>query len=98
MKKLSWKFRNDYQERINKLNYSERQLAARLIISAIHDLLGQAVLIKSEDRGNARVWLQRGDYGAVTFNWCCDILGLDPETIREKIKQGTVSPLFLKEN
>lgn len=76
-------------------NGGERQLACKLIISALNDLFGLAGGISNHDRGLARQWIFVDDFGGVTLSWCCDAIGVDIKTIRDRVATGEVNPRSL---
>lgn len=67
----------------------ERNLIAQLVAFAINEAYSSTNFTK-QIRRDAQEWLRSNDLENTpfTFTWCCLILELDPEAIREVLKEG----------
>lgn len=41
-------------------------------------------------RSSVYLWLVSSERDAFTFEWCCVILGLEPEVVRSRILKGSI--------
>lgn len=41
---------------------------------------------------DAQNWIDTGDTGLVTFSECCDMIGLPPDTVRQRIEEYARKP------
>lgn len=65
----------------------ETRLAMAILRSACEDLVGSSKRRRIH-AAYARDWILIGDVGAgrfTTFDGCCDLLGIDPDFLREKL-------------
>ena len=65
--------------------YGERRLAAAVLVLALTDLRGWRSVLRSE----ALMWIRSGDRGALTFDFCCQILDYNPGWMRERLLRRT---------
>jgi hypothetical protein len=45
----------------------------------------------SDQIREARAWIASESCGLMSFNWCCDALGLEPSGLRIRVLSGTVA-------
>ena len=62
-------------------------------INLMHKKKGVSVRFASRELSDAEHWVENGETGLVTFNECCDMLGMPPEIVREKIKAHIKKPV-----
>ena len=72
-----------------------RSLAYELIQGAMVDLLKppKTELFQSD---KARDWLNCNNLETFSFTWCCNVLGMAPETIRKGIFKMSKEELFYR--
>lgn len=61
----------------------ERMLLAELLASCLRDLLRPGGRLKRR----AEAWLRSDDRGEITFPRVCELLGLDPDSIRAQASE-----------
>jgi hypothetical protein len=69
-----------------------RRLAVALLEQAFHDLRTGSSL----NRSDARCWIQEGDVGEFTFNFCCEVIDWNPERIRAQVLKDIPVPTRFK--
>jgi hypothetical protein len=69
-------------------NPGERRLAVAVLEQAFHDL-GTA---SSADRSDAFRWIEKGNVGDLSFDFCCEIIDWNPERIRIQVLKKTPVP------
>ena len=65
--------------------YGERRLAAAVLLLALADLRGWSSVHRSE----ALRWIRSGNRGALTFDFCCQVLDYNPDRMRELLLRRT---------
>jgi len=63
---------------------SERRLLASMLIEAMRDYVGK---FDTPEREGARRWIASRSQAPFGFEWCCDILEIDPQRIRLLLEQ-----------
>lgn len=66
-----------------------RNLWASVMAQALNDLRDHSPAIQ----GWARAWLYDDSANARSFVWICNLLGLNPEAVRERVEAGKVMPV-----
>lgn len=69
-----------------------RRLAVALLEQAFHDLRTGSSLNQSD----ARCWIQEGDVGEFTFNFCCEVINWNAERIRAEVLKNVPIPKRFK--
>ena len=62
-------------------------------VNLMHKKKSASVRSANKELGDAEHWVEDGDTGLVTFNECCDMLGMPPDIVREKIKAHVKKPI-----
>jgi len=71
----------------------EKLLAGALLESAIRDLCYGSDRVEQE----AREWIETGDSGKMSFDFCCQVLGYDARAIRERLLSRSALERFRSE-
>jgi hypothetical protein len=64
-----------------------RRLAGAMLISALDDLDSQS----HSRRGEVLNWISRSDGRIFSFEFCCEMLGRDPNELRRKVETESYS-------
>jgi len=78
------------ERRIRPAHSDAQRLAIPMLLDAVATATGKRFASDSARR-EARAWIESRLSGEVTFDWCCDVVGVDPQLAREAILRRPVN-------
>ncbi len=72
---------------------AEKRLWSQHLLTAIRELYGMTCVNSAERRKKSRItedaekWFEDDSYHTGSFRYVCDILGLEPELVRHRLKE-----------
>lgn len=78
--------------RAHENKHQIRALVSAVMGTALDDYMGITGKACAGSPIQARRWLFSDSDEEFSMLWCCEVLGLDPEVVRSRIRSGDVSP------